>query len=461
MKWLRAIHVSARVKRWLLAILAVFAFLSIAFLLLFLVARSATQAEWDATQTGRTPAMVRGLVDAMTKYSSEPANVLPLSAQDDEVCAAAVVNAVNFILGEEKLKSAPAWSFSQKNAEQLERVYNREDDFKIENGRIVEIKDTGFQLSKMLDPGGLYILGYHYIQTVSDHKIIAADVDLNSHLMLLLGKENGRWYGYHLIHYPNEENVNPVKVERIDLMPEKLDLVYIWQVKGVEIPEKGDDLFMANTSLSYSMVRPWLNWGPNFLEYYLDTVSVWLLTTYSGTGQFPKIFNLGDQDLVEIPKKGSLFHGRIMGFYKTVPIYFHGGDSRRGIYGLEFQCVELINRFLVSLGHRNLERTGHADSYLWDADSKGLKSFLNGGPERPRINDVLVFDTSDQDGDPGHVAIIYSVTDKYVCFVQQNVGKKWRDCFPMKQTLENEWNITIPAKLSNICPPVAGWARIK
>lgn len=452
---------SIKAKRWLWATLAFFAFLGIAFLVLFFVARSASQSEWDEKLQPRTLAEMRGLVNAMTKFSSEAPNFLPLSTLDDEVCAAAVVNAVNFILGEEKLKSAPAWLFSKENAEQLTPVYNREGDFKIEDGRIVEIKDTGFQLSQMLKPGGLYVLGYHYIETVSDHKIIAAGADKNSHLMLLLGKENGRWYGYHLIHYPNERSANPVKIEPIDQMPDKLDLVYIWQVKGVEIPEEGDDLFLANTSLPYSMVRPALNWGPNFLEYYLDTVSVWFLTTYSGTQQFPIVFNLGDQDLVEIPKKGSLFHGRIMGFYKKVPIYYHGSKSRRGTYGLEFQCVELVNRFLVSLGHRNLSQTGHADSYLWNADSKGLKAFLNGGLEKPRTDDILVFDKSDHDGSPGHVAIIYSVTDKYVCFVQQNVGKQWRDCFPMNRTLENGWNITIPAKLSNVCPPVAGWSRIQ
>lgn len=452
---------SVKARRWPWAIFAILAFLGALFLIFFLVARSASQSEWDEKLQERTPAEMRGLVNAMTRFASEPPNFLPLSALDDEVCAAAVVNAVNFILGEEKLKSAPAWMFSKENTDQVTTVYDREEDFEIKDGRIIEIKDTGFQLSKMLDPGGMYILGYHYIETVSDHKIIAAGEDKNSHLMLLLGKDNGRWYGYHLIHYPNEDNINPVKVEAVDQMPDKLDLVYIWQVNDVVIPEKGDDLFLANTSLPYSAVRSWLNWGPSFLEYYLDTISVWLLMKSSGTQQFPVVFNLGDQNLVEIPKKGSLFHGRIMGFYKKVPVYYHGSESKRGRYGLEFQCVELINRFLVSLGHRNLTRTGHADSYFWNADSKGLKAFSNGGHEQPRVDDLLIFDKGNQDGSPGHVAIIYSVTDKYVCFVQQNVGTKWRDCLPMNRTLDNGWNITIPAELTNECPPVAGWSRIQ
>jgi len=450
-----------RTKIWLVAISGVFVFLGLVFLILFLVARSATISDWDEKITPRTPAEMRGLVDAMTKFSSEPPNFLPLSALDDEVCAAAVVNAVNFVLGEEKLKSAPAWSFSKKNDGQIKTVYDRSQDFEIHEGRIVEIKDTGFRLSSMLDPGGIYILGYHYIETISDPKIIAAGGDLNSHLMLLLGKENGRWYGYHLIHYPEDMGANPVKVEPIDQMPKLLDLVYIWQVNGVKLPEKGDDLFIANASLPYSVVRPWLNWGPNFLEYYLDTVSVWLLNTFSGTGQFPVVMNLEDKELVEIPRTGSLFHGRIMGFFNKVPIYYNGRKSTRGKYGLQFQCVELINRFLVSLGHKNLTKTGHADSYFWNAGSKGLKAFPNGGSEKPRIKDLLIFDKSDHDGSPGHVAVIYSVTNKYVCFVQQNVGTDWRDCLPMKRTLKKGWKITLSKKLREISPPVAGWSRIQ
>lgn len=450
---------TTRRKKLLAVIAGIFVLFAIIFVVLFLVARHATQDEWSEKLQPRTPAEIRGLVDAMTRFTSEPPNFLPLSALDDEVCAAAVANAVNFILGEERLQSAPAWLFSQVNAEVLTERFNRSADFEIDDDRIIETFDRGFRLSEMLSPGGLYILGYHYRETQADDKIIAAGADLNSHLMLLLGQNDDRWYGYHLIHYPGNELQNPVLVEPVDETPNLLDLVYIWQVDGVEIPEEGNDLFLANTSPPYSVVRPWLNNGPQFLEYYLDTVSVWLLNKFNGSHQFPMIINLQDQELVEIPINGGVFHGRIMGFYNSVPVYFNGEQSYRGQYGREFQCVEYANRFLVSQGHRNLTQTGHADSYFWEAESKGLQAFPNGGSVGPQINDLLVFDQGNQDGIPGHVAVLYSVTDDYVCFVQQNVGTRWRDCLPIRQA--GGWQMTLPTDRVNLYPPIAGWSRVQ
>lgn len=448
-------------RRKLLVIIAsFFVVLGVVFLTLFLVARSATTTEWQSRLTPRTPAERRGLVEAMTKFASEPPNFLPLSSLDDEVCAAAVVNAVNFILGEDYLTSSPAWLFSKTNADKVTKIYDRSEDFEIRDGRIVETRDRGFRLSQLLSPNGLYVLGYHYHETQSDHKIIAAGEGMNSHLMLLLGQNNGRWYGYHLIHYPETPFQNPVLVEPVDEMPKVLDLVYIWQVKGVEIPDQGEDLFIANTNPSYRTVRRWINLGPAFMEYYLDTISTWFMGQFKGTQQFPIVINLKDKSLVEVPLKGELFHGRILGFFNRVPVYYHAGESERGTYGLEFQCVEYVNRFLVSLGHRNLARTGHADSYFWQAASKGLKAYTNNGATRPQVNDLLVFDKSNNDASPGHIAVIYSVTDDYVCFVQQNVGTKWRDCLPMWKEIGGRWRIVIPADRS-FYPPVAGWSRLE
>ncbi len=241
-----------RRKKLLAVIAGIFVLFAISFLGLFLVARKATQDEWTDKVHPRTPAEIRGLVDAMTMFTSEPPNFLPLSALDDEVCAAAVVNVA---------------------------------------------------------PGGI-------------------------------------------------------------------------------------------------------------------------------------------------------FHGRIMGFYNTVPVYYNGEQSYRGTYGREFQCVEYANRFLVSQGHRNLTRTGHADSYFWEAEPKGLQPFPNGNSVRPQPNDLLVFDQGNGDGSPGHVAVIYAVTDEYACFVQQNVGNRWRDCLPLQQSSDG-WEMTLPSDRIDLYPPIAGWSRIQ
>ena len=427
----------------------------------FLLGRASTEREWSRKVQPHTPEEMRGLVNAMTKFVSEPPNFLPLSAFDDEVCAASITNAVNFILGEERLISAPAWLFSKVNAEKLKFVYDRSQDFEIVDGRIIENKDRGFSLTKLLDPSGIYILGYHYRETRSDAKIISANADLNSHLMLLLGKKDGTWQGYHLIHYPSETLENPVKVEPLTKMPELLDLVYIWQVKDVVLPPEGKNLFLANTNLPYSRLAGWLNWGPHSLEYVVDTASMWLVTFFTKTSQFPNIIDLGNQEVVELKHYSKPTYGTVMGFYKGVPIYHNGKDDVkiRGTYGIEFQCVELVNRFLVSLGHQNLTKTGEADSYFWDAELKGLRKFPQGSAEAPRPDDILVFDLSDHDGQPGHVAVIYEVTDEYLCFVQQNFGRVWRDCLPLRYE-NNGWQVILPKKLEGYYPPVAGWSRV-
>ncbi|MBI4256823.1 hypothetical protein HY626_02075 [Candidatus Uhrbacteria bacterium] len=74
-------------------------------------------------------------------------------------------------------------------------------------------------------------------------------------------------------------------------------------------------------------------------------------------------------------------HGTILGEHHGVTVHAYGwGDSVRGEYGLEYECVELVNRYYVQvLGHRNLTKTGDADTYFWDAKAKMLQAFPNGG----------------------------------------------------------------------------------
>lgn len=429
--------------------------MGICFIVLFLLGRSATENEWQSKLKKHSPAEMRGMIDSLAGFRSDPANFLPLSLLDDEACAASVGNAVNFILGENRLKIVPAWLFYRTNQSALNLIYDRSEDFRIEEGKIVEIRDRSFQLNDILKPNGMYILGYHYHFTQSDSKIIEAGADKNSHVMLLLNRADGHWRGYHLIHRPSEERENPVKVEPIDEMPKELDLVYIWQVKDAELPEKGDNLFLANGFPPYERILPWINHGGKF-EYYFDTISVWIMNKFYGTDQFPAVLKISDREVVPVPDRGGLFHGKILAFYKQVPIYYNHGKSSDGKYGREFQCVEFVNRFLVSQGHGNLKKTGHADSYFWKAREKGLIAFPNNQTEKPKQDDILVFDESDHDGKPGHVAVINLVTNSFVCFVQQNVGTQWRKCLPMSNN-NGKWFVDTGG--SNIPIPVAGWAR--
>jgi hypothetical protein len=161
-------------------------------------------------------------------------------------------------------------------------------------------------------------------------------------------------------------------------------------------------------------------------------------------------------------------HGEILGVENGVEVRANASASVRGEYGLEYECVELINRYYVQiLGHRNMTRTGHADSYYWSAHEKGLAAYPNGGSTRPEIHDILVFDWADDDGSVGHVAVVVDVdlATGSVTFIQQNMTVRadgglfrrevWMDTLPLR-SLNNGW--TVEQGHYNI--PVAGWARV-
>lgn len=160
-------------------------------------------------------------------------------------------------------------------------------------------------------------------------------------------------------------------------------------------------------------------------------------------------------------------YGTVVGEFEGESIYAAGSPSVRGRFGLEFQCVELVNRFYAKrLEYRNLSGTGDADSYFWNAATKGLKAYENGGPEPPQKYDLLIFDGGNGDGDPGHVALIIEVDlNSQIVFVQQNSRKgtlgglfvqfNWRDSLHLDQTAEGGWHV----EQDHYPQPVAGWSR--
>jgi hypothetical protein len=59
---------------------------------------------------------------------------------------------------------------------------------------------------------------------------------------------------------------------------------------------------------------------------------------------------------------------------------------------------------------------------------RGMLQFVNGGPEKPRANDILVFD-----GKFGHVAIVTGVGTSGVEVIQQNIYMTPRERFPISE----------------------------
>ncbi len=161
-------------------------------------------------------------------------------------------------------------------------------------------------------------------------------------------------------------------------------------------------------------------------------------------------------------------HGKEIAELEGVKVFTHN-SSRRGTYGMEFQCVEFVNRFYATkLNYRNMSKTGDADTYFWNARAKGLESYLNGGNVPPQKYDILVFDNGPEDGQYGHVGIVSKVdlAKGEVEMFQQN-ARMIRDAglfqrfepvakLRIVQPKRGGWFIQ-SGKASNY--PVIGWSR--
>ncbi|MDP2631622.1 MAG: CHAP domain-containing protein [Candidatus Uhrbacteria bacterium] len=159
-------------------------------------------------------------------------------------------------------------------------------------------------------------------------------------------------------------------------------------------------------------------------------------------------------------------YGEALGEFEGVTMYSSNGENVRGKYGLEFQCVEYVNRFYVErLGFPNLTKTGDADSYYWNAEEKGLRAYQNGGETPPEQYDILVFDGSPEDGSPGHIAIVTGVDLETgtVSIVQQNIHARrfyvLHKYVSYDQLDLMERNGTWFVDQEPYNHPVAGWSR--
>ena len=108
------------------------------------------------------------------------------------------------------------------------------------------------------------------------------------------------------------------------------------------------------------------------------------------------------------------------------------GDESRHLsadgysYGKKWQCVEFVRRYYKDhLGHRMPERYGHATDYFREELAHGARNterdliqLRNGGPDRPRADDLLVF--REYAGGYGHVGIIVEVGKESIVLAQQN-----------------------------------------
>lgn len=127
--------------------------------------------------------------------------------------------------------------------------------------------------------------------------------------------------------------------------------------------------------------------------------------------------------------------GKIIDEYKGIAVYSNGDNfmSSHGLnysddgeyyFGYKWQCVEYVKRFYYNIyGHKMPDGAGNA-KYFFNPmlnqgeynEQRGLIQYANGGDEKPRPGDLLVF----TDGAYGHVAIISEVGHDWIEVIQQN-----------------------------------------
>lgn len=124
--------------------------------------------------------------------------------------------------------------------------------------------------------------------------------------------------------------------------------------------------------------------------------------------------------------------GEPLAFYRGIPARSNGDNQftedsceipERGLYGLQYQCVEYVKRFYTeALGvdtsnWRNLNAVDYFENE--NAENLGLVAFMNGGDTPPAPDDIIVFAGSTRDS-AGHIAIVMNVTQTAVNIIEQN-----------------------------------------
>jgi hypothetical protein len=102
----------------------------------------------------------------------------------------------------------------------------------------------------------------------------------------------------------------------------------------------------------------------------------------------------------------------------------NGGQDRAGSYGLDYECVELAQRWAaVRFGEQPIWPVAYAYQ-MWDVAARlrvPLKQLRNGGAAAPEFGDIIVFAPGPASPD-GHVAVVAATGFDHVDVVEQNVA---------------------------------------
>jgi hypothetical protein len=116
----------------------------------------------------------------------------------------------------------------------------------------------------------------------------------------------------------------------------------------------------------------------------------------------------------------------VAALFGDLNVYSNGnGDQDRGdTYGLDYECVELAQRWsAVRFGEQPIWPVAYAYQ-MWDVAPRlrlPLQQLPNGGAMAPQFGDILVFSRTAANP-AGHVAVVAATAAGHVDVVEQNVG---------------------------------------
>ncbi|MDR2462480.1 MAG: CHAP domain-containing protein [Verrucomicrobiales bacterium] len=129
-------------------------------------------------------------------------------------------------------------------------------------------------------------------------------------------------------------------------------------------------------------------------------------------------------------------------------------------YGQKWQCVEFMKRFYHDrMKHDFPDGMGHAAEFF-DRKTphgslnvrRGLRQFINGGDEPPRVDDIIVWTSRGF----GHVAIVCGADEEAIEIVQQNIRSGSRK----RLTVSVRDGKYFVGEYGGLGAP-AGWLRLK
>jgi surface antigen len=131
-----------------------------------------------------------------------------------------------------------------------------------------------------------------------------------------------------------------------------------------------------------------------------------------------------------------------------------GNEDAAQTYGLQYECVELAQRWAaIRFGAPSIWPVAYAYQ-MWDVGPRlkvPWQQLPNGGAVAPQFGDLVIFGGT-SNSPAGHVAVVASVADDHVDVVEQNwglSGPTGRARLPIDGT-------TMPSRLGM---PVLGWLR--